>query len=186
MFEFFNEIIFGKNTNCNELLVQSDSLNEFSQENCALVCNFENNARIMEYMDDDLENIVEGEIKDSRIRLSLLINPNKDNPEKPSYFKLKQILFDRKVSSFKTYKGEEAFIIENINEPLKSPNGRLILTYEKEQTTKQVSLNFKVNQNPPKHSNMIVKRKHDKILFSVLYEDNCYYLTKFVYYPKKM
>ena len=186
MFEFFNEIIFGKNTNCNELLVQSDSLNEMSQENCALVCNFENNVRSskMEYMKDDLDNIVEGNLKNSRIRLSLLNNPNKDKPDKLTYYKLKQIFFDQKVNSFKTSQGEEVFIINDLDEPFTATEGRLIFTYEKDNKNEQVSLNFKLNMNPPKLSNMIIKKKQYRIMFTVLYQDNSYYLKRFIFYPQ--
>ena len=65
MFEFLNDFFFGKESNSNKLLVDSDYLEEMSQENCATVNNFENNTKHkhIEYLEDYLVNIVEEVIK---------------------------------------------------------------------------------------------------------------------------
>ena len=101
MFEFLNDFFFEKESDSNKLLVDSDSLEEMSQENCATVNNFENNTKHkhIEYLEDDLVNIIEGSYKNSRIKLTLLYNPDKDKPLtlfKNKYFLTRDsILFKR-------------------------------------------------------------------------------------------
>ena len=183
MFEFLNEFFFEKESNSNKLLVDSDSLEEMSQENCATVNNFENNTKHkhIEYLEDDLVNIIEGSYKNSRIKLTLLYNPDKD---KPLYFIQKQVFFDKRLNSFQTYRGEEVLIADNLNELFLVSEGKLIFTYEINKKHEQVPIKFKLNMNPQKYSNVIIKRKMDKIIFTVLYQDDCYFLTKFIYYAK--